>query len=113
MSEWIPFEEDKPREPFWAANSEQRSVSVWFIDEVNCAVSCGYTHWQPIAEPTDLPPKPLPNLPDGWWWTQRNPDTASFYSFSVWLDDDGFIRTFGDIVPIPIAVIDALREASE
>jgi len=124
MSEWIAFSEREPsirdtQAVYLASRYRRASLPIRADKAAALAKRSGWTHWAPCEPPADLPPKPLPELPEGWEWRfEENKVRVAGEGFGVHVafDDvggeafvwDGCLATCG--ADIPLAVIDALRE---
>lgn len=130
MRNWIAFEEQKPE--------VGEEIEVACHDKAGpCTVRYGsgpvhpegigrrlvewahnWTHWRHYNPPTDLPPKPLPKLPEGWkfepvgGWQHAIFRDGYKPPIAVWIHGES-VSVDCQAFPVPLKVIDALREANK
>lgn len=113
MTDWIRFEDREPTGWFVAADCDGVSIRPFCEREVVVARDeCGFTHWKPFEPPADLPPKPLPVLPDGWEWHYYPEPRPWHVAIGAVALFDGKRISIGGGQHVPIAVIDALLEVA-
>jgi len=111
MADWIAFEEREPTASelahgIWVAYCQGVNLNIW-----NKIPGRPFTHFREVEAPSDLPPKPLPKLPDGAEWRCGAADVVRYcWRDFVMVNDTVSVSDMAPIVTFPASIVDALRE---